>query len=68
MWEEDDSGDIEASQLVGKCPQLHHYYGLNCYVAFMLHDSTSSLTVLKHLPSLTLTVEHILLKCSILMS
>ena len=30
--------------------------------AYMLHDSTSRLMVLKHL-SLTLTVEHILLKC-----
>ena len=23
MWEKDDGGDIEASQLVGKCPQPH---------------------------------------------
>ena len=51
MWEGDDGGDIEASQLVGKCPQPHHYYALNCYVACMLHDSIYRLTVLKHLPN-----------------
>ena len=30
LWEGD--GDSQATQLVGKCPQLHHYYGLYCYV------------------------------------
>ena len=32
LWEEDDGGDTQATQLVGKCPQPHHYYGLDCYV------------------------------------
>ena len=50
MWEKGDGGDTQATQLVGKCPQPHHYYGLDCYVACMLHDSTSKLTVLKYLP------------------
>ena len=63
LWEEDDGGDTQATQLVVKCPQPHNYYGLDRFVCLYVARQHLQVDGPKTSPSLTLTVEHILLKC-----